>query len=464
MKTETVQPNISNFIKSLRDIGYSFEIAVADIIDNSISAAAKKIDIIIKPEPELSFELFDDGIGMDELELVEAMRLATKNPDDKREKTDLGRFGLGLKTASFSQCKLLTVISKKNGIISARQWDLDFISYKNEWELITPEEYNIEKFNQYHKIVDCKNGTLVVWENIDRYDKSLFSKKITELREHIALVFHRFLEARPGMQKLEISINNIVVEPFDPFNRSHPATQQIPDEIIFLHDEQIIIQPYILPHHSKIAQNDYEYYATKEGYIRSQGFYLYRENRLLIYGTWWGLHQATDAHKLVRIKIDITSDQDKYWGIDIKKSKAYPTSEIKSELKRIIKKITVKGSRPYSGRGRKITDKTTTRFWDLVPHEGKIRFMLNQEHPVLKQLYDELDAEQFLLLDKYLKCIQSYIPIEAIQAQLQERPHDIDQKGILNEDEALDLIKYLESVGSNYAELIKTEIFKNKVG
>ena len=463
MKTETVRPNISNFIKSLRDIGYSFEIAVADIIDNSISATAKNIDIIIKPEPELVFELFDDGIGMNEKELIEAMRLATKNPDNKREKSDLGRFGLGLKTASFSQCKLLTVLSKKDEIINARQWDLEYISNEDEWKLIIPKKNCLKKFNQYEKLINCDSGTLVVWEQIDRYDKKLFSKKISELIDHISLVFHRFLEAKPGMQKLDIKINNISVEPFDPFNKNHPATQQIPDEIIYQFGEQVVIQPYILPHHSKIERTEYDYYATKEGYIKSQGFYLYRENRLLIYGTWWGLHRVTDAHKLVRIKVDITSDQDKYWGIDIKKSKAYPTSEMKTELKRIINKITVKGSRPYSGRGKKILDKTTTKFWNLIADNGKIRFVLNQEHPVLKRLYDELDAEQLMLFDKYLKCIQSYIPVEAIQAQLQERPHDVDQKGIIAANEALELISYLENSGSDLAELIKTEIYKDRV-
>lgn len=144
MKTEVVQPNVSNFIKSLRDIGYTLEIAVADILDNSITANASYIKIHTVPEPEIIFAMLDDGFGMSYEELVEAMRLATKNPEHEREKRDLGRFGLGLKTASFSQCKKLTVISKKNKIISARQWDLDYIADSNEWLLITPENTWLE--------------------------------------------------------------------------------------------------------------------------------------------------------------------------------------------------------------------------------------------------------------------------------------------------------------------------------
>lgn len=465
MDIEIVNPNISNFVKSLRDIGYSFEIAVADIVDNSISANAKKIDIVITSEPNLTFEMLDDGLGMDELELIEAMRLATKNPEEKRKKSDLGRFGLGLKTSSFSQCKLLTVISKKNGIINARQWDLDYISNRDNWYLITPLEKDIQKYTQFEKINNIDNGTLVVWQKIDRYDKALLSKKITKLREHLSLVFHRFLERRLGMRRIEIKVNNISLEPFDPFNNNHPATQQIPVEKIMFYGEQIEIQPFILPHHSKITQQEYEYYATRDGYLKSQGFYLYRANRLLIHGTWWGLHRATDAHKLVRIKIDIPNNQDRYWGIDIKKSKAHPANEIKNELKRIINKITVKGSRAYTGRGKKIRDKTTTRFWELIPGNGKIRFVLNQSHPVLQQLYDEIDIEQLELLDKYLKCIQAYMPLEAIQAQLQERPHAIDQKGILSEEDKETLLEYLKKSNNSYLKsLIHTEIYKDRIG
>ena len=115
---------------------------------------------------------------------------------------------------------------------------------------------------------------------------------ISELRDHLSLVFHRFLEARPGMKKIDITINENKITAFDPFNKNHPATQQIPDEKIYLYGEQINVQPYILPHHSKIEKREYDFYATAEGYIKSQGFYLYRENRLLIYGTWWGLHKA----------------------------------------------------------------------------------------------------------------------------------------------------------------------------
>jgi hypothetical protein len=310
-----VNPNVQNFILSLRDIGYSFEVAVADLIDNSITAKSSLIKIYSVSEPNLIFCLLDNGFGMDESELIECMRLATKNPLDNRDPEDLGRFGLGLKTASFSQCKKLTVVSKKNGTLSAKQWDLDFISKKNEWLLKTIDYY--EHIPLLDELIKNESGTLIFWEEIDRSEKNNFSNVIDRLRKHLALVFHRFLEGA-DRKALKIVINENNIKPFNPFNLNHPATQQTGLEKIMIYDSVINVQPYILPHHSKLSQQEYELYATEDGYIKSQGFYLYRGNRILIYGTWWGLHKSLDAHKLVRIKIDIPNNMDTQWGIDIK--------------------------------------------------------------------------------------------------------------------------------------------------
>ncbi len=462
VQTEKVTPNISNFVKSLRDVGYSYEIAVADIIDNSITAKAANIYIYTVPEPEIVLAILDNGIGMNNQELVEAMRLASKNPEDKREKNDLGRFGLGLKTASFSQCKKLTVISKKNNKISAKQWDLDFISMKNEWLLISPPKF--DHFPLFEELNKQDSGTLVIWENLDRFQKQTYSDSIDKLRKHLSLVFHRFLDGSAVFKRLDISINNNPVKPFNPFNSEHPATQCLSEEKIKLHNSEITVSPYILPHHSKLSQQEYEQYSTEEGYTKSQGFYLYRANRLLIYGTWWGMHRAIDAHKLVRVKIDISNSRDDLWGIDIKKSTAAPINEIKTDLKRIIKLITEKGSRPFTGRGKKIKDNAVNRFWHLVPVNGDLRFALNHSHPLYEHLNIKLKKSDFEMLDIYLKGLQQYLPLEAIQAQLQENPHQINQEGILAKEDIENLVLKLKSAGlsKEYIDsLLKTEIFKD---
>lgn len=459
-----VNPNVGNLITSLRDIGYTFEIAVADIIDNCISAGAKNVQILALTEPKNIVCILDDGCGMTEVQLIEAMRLATQNPLLERSIIDLGRFGLGLKTASFSQCKKLTVASKKNHILNIKQWNLDYISKKNEWLLLTPDITSFEHISLFRTLQGSENGTIVIWEELDRFQANNFANLIDSLRKHLSLVFHRFLEFS-GAKKLKISINNYDLEPFNPFNVESIATQQINEEKIVVYGETISIQPFILPHHSKISQQEFERYATDEGYTKSQGFYLYRSNRLLIYGTWWGLHKISDAHKLVRIKIDINNTQDSLWGIDIKKSTAKPVAIIRDDLKRIISQVTERGSRPFTGRGRKIEDKTTKRFWDLQPSNDQIKFTLAFDHPVYQELISALNKHSKELLGIYLKGIQAYLPLEAIQAQLNQNPHLIQQEALMDESDVLRLAEILKGLDLNdsvISTLLKTEVFKNR--
>lgn len=465
METQIVNPYVGNFIKSLRDIGYTFEIAVADILDNSITSNASMIKIYTVAEPNLVFAMLDNGIGMTGEELVEAMRLASKDPNRDREKNDLGRFGLGLKTASFSQCKKVTVISKKNSDLSIAQWDLDYLEAKNEWLLKRPSLDTIKNIPFIDELKNQNSGTLVIWQEIDRYQKETFVNIIDKLRNHLSLVFHRYLEGAVRGKKLKISINNNELVAFNPFNINNPATQELAIEKIKQFNHTILVQPFILPHHSKVSSQEYERYATEDGYTKSQGFYLYRENRLLIYGTWWGLHRLNDAHKLVRIKIDISNEQDSLWGIDIKKAAANPCQEIKGDLKRIINQITEKGSRPFTGRGRKIKDIKTTRFWNLVACQDGIRFELNKKHPILQKIILELNQKQNELLEVYLKGIESYLPLEAIQAQLQESPHKVKQEVNVSDGELVSIINKLKESGMDdlyIEELLRTELFKNR--
>lgn len=463
MKTETVNPNVGNFIDSLREIGYSPEVAVSDLIDNSISADATSIEVFTLAKPYMVFAMLDDGRGMTEAELVEAMRLASKSPNEERDKNDLGRFGLGLKTASFSQCKKLTVITKKDEHIYARQWDLGFIALRNEWLLITPTQ--LAEFPLFDELQNRNNGTLVIWQDIDKISVENFSEIIDKLRKHISLVFHKFLEGSASTRKTNISINNNPIKPFNPFNLNHPATQQIATEKINIFGSSVTVQPFILPHHSKLSQQEYELYATEEGYIKSQGFYLYRQNRIIIYGTWWGMHKAADAHKLVRIKIDIPNSMDIHWGIDIKKSLARPSELIRNDLKRIISRVIEKGKRPYSIRGKKIEDKTTTQFWEILATNNKIRFSVNESHPLYKQIMDDLNVQQREYLFYYLKGLQAYLPLDAIQARLQTDPLNVDQQQAFSEEEILSLAKKLRESDINeefLQELLKTEIFKSR--
>ncbi|MGR5962278.1 hypothetical protein ACT7DN_15425 [Bacillus paranthracis] len=227
------------------------------------------------------------------------------------------------------------------------------------------------------------------------------------------------------------------------------------------------MQPYILPHHSKLSQQEFDKYATKEGYTKAQGFYLYRAYRLLIHGTWWGMHKTNDAHKLVRIKIDIPNNQDFAWGIDIKKSSANPVDEIKRDLKRIVRQVTVKGSKPFTGRGKKIEDKITTRFWELVADNKGVHFVINREHPILLDLIHKLDDDQRRLLNVILMGIESYLPLDAIVAQLNMNPLKVQQETLIDENEIRVLVESWQEKGISEEfinQLLKTEVYKNRGG
>jgi len=464
LRTDVAQPNVGNFVTSLRDIGYTFEIAVADILDNSISANARNVKIHATPEPEKIFCLLDDGDGMSRHELFEAMRLASVDPNLERRDNDLGRFGLGLKTASFSQCKKLTVLSKRDDVLSIKRWDLEFISKKNEWLLISLDITEVEGLPLVNELKEQSHGTLVIWQDLDRAMRADFSDAVDTLRKHLSLVFHRFLE-KQGRDKLDITINNSKLQAFNPFNITHNATQQISKEKIQLFDESITVEPFILPHHSKLSQQEYEQYATDDGYTKSQGFYLYRADRLLIHGTWWGLHKVSDAHKLVRIRIEVSNKQDSYWGIDIKKATAKPVAILKDDLKRIIGQVVEKGARPYVGRGRKIDDPTTKRFWKIIPSNNEFRFALDNEHPIYKQLHSIIPREALNLLKIYLQSVEAYLPLAAIQSHLHQHPHQVNQEPALDEEGIKLLAEQIKnsSLGKEYIDrLLEAELFKGR--
>lgn len=460
---EIIKPNLSNFIKSLRDFGYNFQIALADIVDNSIAAESKNILIETESDPSAKLSILDDGFGMVEEELIEAMRLGSKDPEDEREKKDLGRFGLGLKTASFSQCKRLTVISKKNSEISCRRWDLDLIIEKNEWLLITPEFNEFENENLFKKLITQKSGTLVIWEKIDTIHKSEYAEEIILLRSHLALVFHRFLEGSIKGRKFFMSLNNNEIKGFNPFNENNLATQTLPDQIIKVNNKRIKITPYILPHHSKLSNLEYDKYATTDGYTKSQGFYLYRGGRLLIHGTWWGLNKISDAHRLIRIRVDISNDQDSIWNIDVKKSIAYPNALIKNELKKVLNNILNRGQNVYSRRPQILDDKSVLPFWNVTHTDGVVKFRLNQSHPLLECLKETIKKEEDLVLNTYLKGVEAYIPITAIEAYVITEPKKINQKDLIEEQEKKKLLNSLLNLDltkEQIESLLKTELFK----
>ena len=421
MKSIQLLPRASSLIESLRDIGYSFESAVADIIDNSITANANNIYIYFDfNDKKLSLAIIDDGVGMGKEELIEAMRPGTKNPLDSRDKNDLGRFGLGLKTASFSQCRKLTVVSSQNNQKVATVWDLDYVAKEEDWSLQildSDEIYSLYKVDKLNK-----NGTLVLWEKTDRIvDNSISDnqedfvyEKIENLQKHLELIFHRYLK---GKDKINIFINGEQLKAFDPFFSSHRATQELAEEIITINNEKIKITPYILPHYSKVSAQDYAYYAGSGGYLKNQGFYVYRNKRLLISGTWFRLIPQSEMYKLARIQIDLPNNLDDLWKIDVKKSKASPPLVIRQRLKKIIEKIAGSSTRVYKGRSRRVSDKNVA-FWERTSARGEIRYSINKEHPIIENFSKKLNKEEEYEFEDILKLISNFFPKDTLYADI----------------------------------------------
>jgi hypothetical protein len=457
-------PKLTNFLNSFREIGYLCEIAIADILDNSVSANASRITITAVENPIKKIYICDNGTGMTEIELEEAMRLSSKNPNDSRESTDLGRFGLGLKVASFSQCKKLTVLTKiNNGYINGLQWDLNDIAETNDWFAIVPNltNYNVE-VNELSKL---SSGTIVIWEEIDKFENINFKDEIDKIYNHLGLVFHKYIDGIEG-KKLNISINNNIVKSINPFFPGS-ARQKLQDYTYKYPSGKVLVTPYILPHHNNVSEIDYKKHALSEGYLKTQGFYLYRNNRLVTWGNWWGLAQSTEALKLVRIEINIPNTMDLEWNIDLKKSSAKPPYKIRQELKNLLDYVNPVGRRVYSGRIPRRERANLIHLWEYIPrrdNSNKNILKINRNHPLIDLLQENCSNEGIVILNALLIGLEQYLPIETIISQIISNPKEIDQS-----NEETELADYLQSIlrdnslsPEQKAELLKTEFYKNE--
>lgn len=438
-------PNASFLSASMRDLGYSFETAIADLIDNSISASANNIEIFCVSNTESPYlAIIDNGNGMNREEMVDAMRHGSSNPKEERANDDLGRFGLGLKTASFSQCKCLTVVSSRKGQRCSAEWNLDVIDEKNDWLLSIPNKDEISTLPLIERLNET--GTLVLWRNLDRLfegksglkRQEIVNEKIDVLEKHLSLVFHRFLSGEMRRrEKLTISINGHNVESFDPFCRKNSATQILPDETVRINGRVVRIQPFILPHHSKLSAKEHYFYQERSNFMSNQGAYIYRNGRLMAWGDWFRLIPKTEATKLARIQIDFPNSLDKVWEIDIKKSRAAPPLQVRERLRQIISRIINRSVTVHQGRGKKLFSKVKKPVWERYRDQKTIRYILNGEHPLVQSLADNIGNDKINHLHVLLDAISSSLPIDMIYSDFSTHEKEMQQPPI-NEDVAMD--------------------------
>ena len=416
-------PHAAALIEGLRDIGYSLETAISDIIDNSITAGAHRIEIVTETysdEPYIA--LIDDGEGMTEDELVAAMRPGNRNPLATREEPDLGRFGLGLKSASFSQCRRLTVVSRRAGQTSAAIWDLDDVAERNEWAVQLPDRFDlVDGIDRLGP-----QGTLVLWQKLDRLNgghthdvakrAEIINRRVAETERHLRLVFHRFME---GANPLRLVLNQRLLRALDPFARKNAATIADPEETIHLRKGDVEIQSFTLPHHKQMSnKTDWDDIGGPEGHLKSQGFYLYRGKRLILHSTWFGLCRQSELTKLARVRIEIPNSMDADWKIDVKKSSAQLPSTVRERLKNVIERILAGSKRTYNKRGQKLVAHERLPMWHRIQADGQIRYRPNIEHPAFADFAESLPPD---LRRGFFNCIAlvgASLPIETLHADM----------------------------------------------
>lgn len=426
MKKEDINcpPYAPVLMESTRAIGYSIESAIADIIDNSVAAKAKDIRIFFNCYPKPYIAICDDGEGMSGDKLTESMRYGSANPTDIRSEDDLGRYGLGLKTASLSQCRSLTVISKDDAKYEGRRWDLDHINNTQKWSLEQLSDEEIESAYEIENLKEEKSGTLVLWTDLDKIksgsltlEKAL-EEKMSNVKKHLELVFHRYLSGE-GNIKIKMSINGVVLIPFDPFFVTK-STVIMDDEKIDIpgREGKIVVKPYVLPHPSNMTKEELEKLGGKDGLRNLQGFYIYRNKRLLTWGTWFKLVRMDEFSKLSRVRVDIPNSLDDLWTLDVKKSTAYPPDIVKTRLKQLANNMSNGSKRTWTFRQRKEVVDHIVHVWDKVETREGVKYVVNMEHPILESLKGKLDDDSQKLLNQYLQTVQNNLPFNNLHHDL----------------------------------------------
>lgn len=412
-------------IEALRGLGYNTATALADIIDNSIAASAMTVALrFVWKGADSRVEIQDDGRGMNAEEIDKAMRLGEQSPLDERHVNDLGRFGLGLKTASFSQCRRLTVASIGSDGLQCLRWDLDVLTASTDdgWYLLEGPEHGSEPLLGPLEAAGC--GTLVLWEVLDRIVTHGFSEQdfldlIDHVERHLAMVFHRYLEGPKA--RLRLLINGKAVQPWDPFLSGHPAKPWHSPVASLSSAPGVAVECHVLPHKDRLSAKEFELAQGPDGWTAQQGFYVYRNERLLVAGSWLGLGHGRswtkdEAHRLARIRLDIPNSTDAEWKIDIRKSTARPPVALRGWLIRLAEDTRARARKAFAHRGqapRVPNGAPVAQAWRSEHFSGGMRYRIDTEHPAIRAVLD--DAGRLLpQLKAMLRVIEETVPVQRI--------------------------------------------------
>ena len=482
MKNINADPNPEFLIKSIAEQGYSLETAIADLIDNSITANANKIELItIQNQEPFILCLADNGDGMTENELIKNLQFPSKSPEEIRLKGDLGRFGLGLKTASFSQTRSFTVLSRKNSSDQFKgfTWDVEYLK-ENGWKIIvnTPEEvlefvklHHNESSNHLSQFEDFIPNTIIFWKGLYKFENYLhvnkkqeaFKNEITQTTcEYLSIVFHRFMEKKKD--KLKIRVNNLLLEPFNPFpieNNSEirilePTQKNIGDDIIK-------IQGFVLPNKAikeSVDKNNIWSSRTKS-LMDMEGIYIYRSDRLILFGGWINIIRKNPKLQLARLKVEIGNKVDHLLHLNVAKSSISIPYDLKRSFYREIISLQSEAKKEFHNYGlhiltNKQTGQTDKLYTKVATNRG-VLLTINDDFKLLKSLKENLNQEQISLLNIILKITTNLI--NTIR-QVDEIEVINNQKNTTDINDLKIAISKLKKLGLS-VESIKSQLLQN---
>ena len=430
-------PRASSHIKTLQSLGYTFNSAISDIIDNSITAQSKNIYIFFDFNNS-RISILDDGYGMSEAELKSNLIIGCKDPSVDRDKKDLGRFGTGLKTASFSTCKKVTILSKpKDMNINAGQYDINQIIQSDKWLVNLLNKEEIKNLGTY---LESQNhsGTEVIWQDLKQYKnitnddlEKIMSKDSDSLRKHIALHFHKFLS---GPSAIKIFINNVVIMPIDPFFKNKQGYQEgkIEDHHEFVDTARsksgsITVKAHIIPHHDFMTAEEIDRHGGLENIHKDQGLYIYREKRLIMYGGWMGLKPKFTVARLARVEIEVSSNFDEEWSTNVMKTSLQLPSRIKNMIKKLIQTPIERSKKEYVFRG---NIEEEDDFWSVKSNDRdkSITYLVNKDNIMLTKILKSLSGDDRKILLKYLKDICEHLPLNSILQRMNADPKSVKQE------------------------------------
>lgn len=414
-------------MEALRGLGYSTAAAIADVVDNSVSAGASEAHLHFDwAGADSRISILDDGRGMNDAELEAAMTLGTVNPLDVRAPTDLGRFGMGLKTASFSQCRRLTVASRRagEGMVCLR-WDLDAIAADpgGGWLMFEGPAPGSERFLE--PLARLRSGTLVLWERMDRVvtpgsDLDHFADLADDVESRLAMIFHRLI-AGPGPD-FRLFINDRQVASWDPFMTGHPAKPwESPIARMLTPSGTVEAQCHVLPHKDRLSEEDFVRAGGPEGWTSQQGFYVYRNRRLLLAGGWLGLGRGRpwnreESHRLARIRVDIPNSADADWKIDVKKSTARPPVYARSWLTGLAENTRERARKVFAFRGAPTlgpVGAAIEQAWRVERLRSGVRYRIDECHPAVAAVI-EACGDRKGLVRAMLRVVEETVPVQRI--------------------------------------------------